>query len=110
MYSLEKILNVKIENQLKFKKSTIKEWGQKVIFFQFKTKKNISEPVLKWKKSPIWKMVYLAIYNFGTPETNNKLLKCLFNTSPIHKFCTVKAILFFHFSNNKCLEKANTPY
>lgn len=49
----------------------------KVIFFQFKTKKSISEPVLKWKKSPIWKMVYLAIYNFGTPETNNKLLKCL---------------------------------
>ena len=47
VYSLEKILNVKIENQLKFKKSTIKEWGQKVIFFQFKTKKNISEPVLK---------------------------------------------------------------
>lgn len=42
----------------------------KVIFLQFKTNKNISEPVLKWKKSPIWKMVYLAIYNLGT----NKLI------------------------------------
>lgn len=33
----------------------------KVIFLQFKTKKSISEPVLKWKKSLIWKMVNLAI-------------------------------------------------
>ena len=32
VYSLEKILNVKIKNQwnIKFKKSTIKEWGQKI--------------------------------------------------------------------------------